>query len=338
VVATHGRSFWILDDVTPLRQLAPAMQTQEAVLFKPQTAVRLNYPDEVNTRRPVGENPPAGALIDYYFRAKPEGEVTVDVVDAQGKLMRHLSSTKTGKEVQPPEWPDRIVPTDLIPAQAGMNRLVWDLRMSDPEQIPGAFYSGSTPRGPRVVPGKYTVSLSVNGKKFDQPITVVADPRAAENLAAIRAKTELLLAAEHDIDRLHHAVNAIRKTREQFAKTKASLSGRDALASEAAALATALDPIEEALTQVNMKGSEANLAFPGMLNELFASFAASQEDADTPPTTQHLAIFKDLHAKLNQQLANWDQLSRRVAEFDSKLKKQGVAVVGSGVAQGQKGR
>ena len=308
VVATHGRSFWILDDVTPLRQITATAAAQDAILFKPQTALRLSYPDEVNTRRPVGANPPAGALIDYYFKTKPGDEVTVDILDAQGKLMRHLSSTKTTKEIQPPEWPDQIVPNDKIPAETGMNRLVWDLRMNDPEQIPGAFYSGLAPRGPRVAPGKYTVKLTVAGKSYEQPLTMNADPRSAGNLADIQAKIDLQLAAVHDIDRLHHAVNEIRATRAKLQKQKESLAKGDAKAKAIDAQLAALDPIEQELMQVNMKGSEANLAFPGKLNELFATFAATQDDADTAPTKQHRAMYESLHAQLEKQLAKWDSL------------------------------
>jgi len=299
VVATHGRSFWILDDVTPLRQVDASSANQDVVLFKPQSALRLSYPDDVNTRRPVGTNPPAGALIDYALKSEPKGEVTIDIIDAQGKLMRHLSSTQTTKEIQPPEWPDQIVPNDKIPAGAGMNRLVWDLRMSDPEQVPGAFYAGLPPRGPRVAPGQYTVKLSVAGKSYEQPLTMNPDPRSAGDLAAIRAKIDLQLAVVHDIDRLHHAVNEIRKAREALQKSNAP-DTKQRLA--------ALDPIEQTLIQVNMKGSEANLAFPGMLNEQLATFAATQDDADTAPTQQHRAMFENLHAQLEAQLAKWDAL------------------------------
>ncbi len=162
VAATHGRSFYILDDVTPLRQAAPAPGA--LVLYTPQTAIRRYYPDEVNTRRPVGQNPPSGALIDYVLSPAPTGEVTLDILDESGRAIRHLSSTTTKKLAQPPEWPDQIVPNDLIPAKAGMNRLVWDLRMDDPDPIPGAFYEGIPPRGPIVAPGRYQVRLTVAGQ------------------------------------------------------------------------------------------------------------------------------------------------------------------------------
>jgi hypothetical protein len=296
--------------------------------------MRLHYPDAVDTHAPHGENPPAGALIDYYLKSAPKGELTIDILDAQGKVLRHLSSTHSTKEVQPPEWPDQIVPNDQIAAKQGMNRLVWDLRMNDPVQIPGAFYSGPTPRGPLVPPGSYQVRLSVGGTTHTAPLAVVADPRVANSDSAIRAKTELALNVEHDIDRLHRAVNAIRKTRAEFERVHKALANRPsdkALAAEAENLSKQLDPIEQALMQVNMKGSEANLAFPGMLNELFATFALSMDDADTPPTAQHLAFYQSLHGQLETQLGSWNKLQGEdIAAFNAHLKTSGVEPVALG--------
>lgn len=334
VVATHGRSFWILDDITPLRQIRPGTAAEQVVLYNPQTAMRLHYPDAVDTHAPHGDNPPAGALIDYYLKSAPKGELTIDVLDAKGTVLRHLSSTHSTKEVQPPEWPDQIVPNDRIAAKQGMNRLVWDLRMNDPVQIPGAFYSGPTPRGPLVPPGRYQVKLTVDGVTRSAPLTVIADPRVANSEAAIRAKTGLSLAVEHDIDQLHRAVNAIRKTRGEFQRVSAALRNRSAdktLIAEAYGLSKQLDPIEQQLMQVNMKGSEANLAFPGMLNEQFATFALSIDDADTQPTRQQLAFYQSLHDRLEVQLALWKKLrGEGIATFNTHLKGSRFAPVDAG--------
>jgi photosystem II stability/assembly factor-like uncharacterized protein len=294
VAATHGRSFWILTDITPLRQAGT--EAGDFTLYTPQTAVRLHYPDGVDARRPVGENPPAGAIIDYVLKDDAKSEITLDIVDAQGKVVRHLSSTHTDKEIQPPEWPDQIIPNDLIPAKAGMNRLVWDLRMNDPAQIPGAFYSGSEPRGPLVPPGRYELRLTVNGATKTAPLTVIADPRRPGSEAAIAAKTALAVQTVADIDALHRAVNEVRAARKAIATT--AEKGLD----------PQLATIEEALMQVNMKGSEANLNFPGMLNEQYATFAGTIDDADTPPTAQERAMFEALHARLGVQLAAWAKL------------------------------
>ena len=298
VAATHGRGFWILDDLTPLRQAKAT--ADDLVLYSPETALRLYYPDQVNSRRPVGTNPPAGAVIDYVLPADASTELTLDIVNARGELIRHLSSTKTNKEVQPPEWPDQIVASDLIPAKAGMNRMVWDLRYDDPVQIPGAFYEGEAPRGPIVPPGRYQLRLKLADQTRTAALSVVADPRVANSDAAIAAKTALALATYHDIDALHRAVNDIR------ARRKALKTGR-----ASAALDAKLARIEETLMQVKMNGSEANLAFPGMLNEQLAAFAGTLEDADTPPTTQQQMLYTSLHEKLQAQLALWKGLNQK---------------------------
>ena len=298
VAATHGRAFWILDDLTPLRQAQAGAQAP--VLYAPESAVRLYYPDEVNKRGPVGENPPAGAIIDYVLDGAATSELTVDILDAKGELVRHLSSTKTNKEVQPPEWPDRIVPSDLIPAHAGMNRMIWDLRWDDPTQIPGAFYEAQAPRGPIVAPGQYRVRLTLGDKTRTADLLVVADPRVAHSEAGIAEKTALALATSHDIDSLHRAVNEIRAER---AKLKATSTAQERDAK--------LQEIEQNLMQVNMNGSEAGLAFPGMLNEQYAAFAAMLEDADTPPTQQQQALYRSLHEKLQAQLGLWRELGQK---------------------------
>jgi hypothetical protein len=298
VAATHGRGFWILDNVTPLRQAQAT--AEELALYTPANALRRYYPDQVNTRRPVGANPPAGAVIDYVLPADVSSELTLDIVNAKGELIRHLSSTKTNKEVQPPEWPDQIVASDLIPARTGMNRMIWDLRYDDPVQIPGAFYQGEAPRGPIVAPGRYQLRLKLGDKTRTAALNVIADPRVADSDAAITAKTALALATYHDIDTLHRAVNDIRTRRKSMKAAPAS-----------SALNTKLARIEEALMQVNMNGSEANLAFPGMLNEQLASFASTLEDADTPPTTQQQTLYASLHGKLEAQLALWRGLNQK---------------------------
>ncbi len=333
VAATHGRAFWILDDLTPLRQITPDSAKAATLLYRPEPAIRLYYPDSVDTQQPVGENPPAGALIDYYLKTKPKGELTIDIIDASGKTIRHLSSTKSDKERQPPEWPDQIVPTDTIPAESGMNRLVWDLRMSDPVQIPGAFYSGIAPRGPLAPPGHYTIKLTLAGTTETAPLTIIADPRVHGAEAAIEAKTTLAEQVVADIDRLHRAVNAIRATRADLARARQQLgetTNVKPILAELDTITPELDPIEQTLMQVNMKGSEANLAFPGKLNEQLASFAAGLEDADTPPTEQHKALYASLHAQLDAELGKWSALRNgAIAQLNTKLQQQGLKPIQS---------
>src|SRR5436309_8602755 len=122
VVATHGRSFWVLDNLTPIRQVNTQSPQPDVILYHPQTALRLHYPEEFDKRQPVGDNPPPGAIIDYYFKTAPKEEVSLNILDSSGKVVRHLSSKEKKEGEQPPEWPDRVERVKTIPANEGMNR------------------------------------------------------------------------------------------------------------------------------------------------------------------------------------------------------------------------
>jgi hypothetical protein len=325
VVATHGRSFWVLDDITPLRQLSAQSAPGDAILYQPQTAVRLHYPEEFDRRQPVGDNPPPGAIINYYFKAAPKDEVSLDILDASGKVVRHLSSKEKKEGEQPPEWPDRVERPKTIPANEGMNQFAWDLRYNDPVQIPGAFYSGVGPRGPLATPGDYQVKLTVGGKSQSAPLHVAIDPRTKDSETAVQKQFALAMQVNDCTSRLHQAVNEIRDLRSQIQalhkrfgddpKLKAALEAADVFDHE-------MSEIEQKLIQVNMKGSEANLAFPDMLNERFETFSHAIELGDTEPTQGQLNVFQMLRNQLEEQLKKWAQLKAQDVPKLNELIKQ----------------
>ncbi|HXB71975.1 MAG TPA: hypothetical protein VNY05_27310 [Candidatus Acidoferrales bacterium] len=216
VAGTHGRGFWILDDVTPLRQAAEAAAASDAYLFKPATGIRIRFgtndPTPWPPELPAGENPPAGAIIDYYLPAAAAGEVKLELLNTQGKVIRTYSSSDPVRSPDPatdpvaynklcqqtPAAPDCGLPLywpappQVLPTTAGMHRFTWDMHY-DP--LPGAGVGGGRGGGggggnaavphrtysgvnaPWVAPGVYAVRLTVNGKSLTQPITVKMDPR-----------------------------------------------------------------------------------------------------------------------------------------------------------------
>jgi len=312
-IATHGRSFWILDDVTPLREVGNAAAETSAYLYKPATGYRLYYPDQVDTRPPSGQNPPAGVIIDYYLPTAPTGPVTLDILAADGSVVRHLTSVKPQQAEQPPEWPDQVRPAKTLPAAAGMNRFVWDLRYDDPVQIPDAFYAGLPPRGPIALPGQYSLKLTYQGQTHTAPLTLRLDPRVKGSPAGLQQKFALSMQVYRDQDALHRAVNDIRALKGEVStalKSSAGNSANAALATEGNSLLQRASEIEAVLMQVNIKGSEANLNYPGMLNEQIYSFAALLDDADTAPNTPEVETYSGLHAKLQTQLAHWANLKK----------------------------
>ena len=312
-------------------------------LFQPSPTVRLHFPDQVDRRRPVGDNPPKGAIIDYYLKAKPTGkeEIVMEIYDAGGKRVRRLSSLTENKSEQPPEWPDQERPSNLLPSNAGMNRFAWDLRYDPPVQIPGAFYVGDPPRGPLVIPGTYQVKLTYKGTTQTAPLVVQLDPRITNSVsqADMEKQLELSQKIQTDIDQLHRAVNQIRGLRNNLELVQ-KWAGSDASSGEVIAAAKSLDtkmtPVEGELLQLKVKSSEGNLRYPNMLNEQYWSFNELIQYNDAAPTTQQLAVYDELHQRLQTQLAQWQDIQRtEVPALNAAMRKSGVPTltVGNGMAE-----
>jgi photosystem II stability/assembly factor-like uncharacterized protein len=343
VAATHGRSFWILDDVSPLRQASSAITADDFHLYQPATATRLHFPDAVERRRPVGDNPPKGAILYYYLKSKPadKEEITIEISDPQDKRVRRLTNVKESKQEQPPEWPDQEKPADLLPADAGMNRFAWDFRADPPVQIPGAFYVGDPPRGPLVVPGTYQVKLTVKGKTQNAPLNVTIDPRIQNQVTAadLQMQVELAYKVRQDIDSLHRAVNQIRGLRtnlQTLEKWVAAGSSNSEVIAAANALDQKISPAEASLIQGNMKSTEGNLGYPNMLNEQYASFNDLIQSVDQPPTAQQLLVYEDLHRRLSAELAKWQQIqTTEVPALNDLMRKNGVPTLSVGSGQGE---
>ena len=314
VVATHGRSFWVLDDLTPLRQLDPK-STAAMVLYQPEPAVRLHYPDEIGRHEPAGDNPPSGAIIDYYLKQKPTDEVILEIWDKNNNLVRRISSRAEpeAEAEQPEEWPDRVPEAKTIPAEAGMNRYVWNLRYQDPEQIPGAFYSDDGPRGPVVAPGDYQVRLTLGAIRQTAVLHVIADPRQAVPEDAFTKQLALQLEVRDRVSQLHRTVNEIRDLKSQIDSLHHRFANNQEMHQALGVtknLKEKISGVEEQLIQVNMKGSEANLAFPNMLNEEFDTFSHTIDQADAEPTAAEYNVFRMLSDKLDGQLATWANIQK----------------------------
>ena len=273
VVGTHGRGFWILDDVTPLRQLDTKLAAGVAnapVLFAPQTAVRVRRNRNTDTplppEEPVGENPPDGAILDYVLGAAPRAPVTLEILDRSGALVRRFASDDPPEPlveplVVPAFW---ARPPRVLPATPGMHRFVWDLRLPPPHALaheyPISALPGDTPKGPlgpSVVPGDYTVRLTVDGTALTRPLTVKMDPRVTMSSADLAAQFALLRRIAGALERL----NAGRAIPAERRRGRATLEG---------ALLGVYDIVES---------------------------------ADDPPTTQAIAAVGELEKRVDEALA-----------------------------------
>ncbi len=280
VIATHGRSFWILDDLTPLRQISREVAQSAAYLFAPQTAMRVRSDVGRDTplpaEEPAGQNPPAGAIVDYYLGA-PAKEVTLEILDGSGKLVRRFSSTDKPFEANrsvafTSSW--FVAPT-RVETTAGEHRFVWDLRYPDPPSLHksydiSAVYGvgvNSPPRGPLVLPGAYQVRLTVDGTAYTRGLTVKLDPRLKVGAADLQKQFEL----ETEIGAAMLQAYAALEQRGQLASAK----------------------------QAQTPG-EGNL-LARTLNNL-ASLLEVVDTADAAPTQQAQEAWQELREKMGQQI------------------------------------
>jgi hypothetical protein len=222
VVGTHGRAIWILDSMTPLRELAQAAAAERAFLFAPARATRVRWNMFSDTplppEEPAGENPPEGAIIDYALTAAA-AEVRLEIVDAGGQVVRAYSSRDAGERVDPGSLPYPMYwlrPPHQLSTGRGHHRFVWDLRYPPPRgthrelSIAAVFRNtGTSPVGPFATPGKYTVRLSVDGRTLDRPLDVRMDPRVEASADDLRVQSELSMSCYRAYERAQTLRDAI---------------------------------------------------------------------------------------------------------------------------------
>jgi photosystem II stability/assembly factor-like uncharacterized protein len=336
VVGTHGRSFWILDDISSLRQLTPAAVNADAHLFRPATVYRLRRSVNTDTplppEEPTGRNPPDGAVIDYKLKAAADGAVTLEILDAAGKLVRRFASSDKPEEVDPkalviaPEW---VRPARILPTAAGAHRFVWDLHYPPPAGLPrnypiSAVYrdTPSEPLGPFVLPGTYSVRLTVGGKTFTEPLVVKMDPRVTTPAIGLEQQFKLSLQCYEGLGIAGVAIDEVRSLRAQIA----------ALRPKAGDAADALAALDEKLANlVGGGGGRRKRPNPPSagLNQSQAEFGRLLDllqAADAQPTTQAVAAVEEATKEFQTVLDQWKPIrEKEIAAANALLKSKGLA-------------
>ncbi|MGI8962215.1 MAG: VPS10 domain-containing protein [Bryobacteraceae bacterium] len=341
VVGTHGRSFWILDDVTPLRQLKQKISESKAFLFAPESAIRWRWNRNTDTplppEEPVGQNPPDGAVIDYSIGDSSigagSGPVTLAIYDSKDRLVRRYSSEekpeKTDAELQneltiPIYW---VRPPRILSGAAGMHRFVWDLRYSPPKALhheyPIAAINRDTPRtplGPWVLPGAYTIKLTAAGKSHSQPLTVVMDPRTQTPPEELQKQLTLSSRLSNMMGEDYDALSQVRALREHVRNLEEKQTGnlKNALESFGKQLLT-LEGEGSLGSQGRADQSQRSLS---VLNDELARVLEIVQGSDNGPTTQAIAAVEDLQKSLQEQLSTWNQLkTQKLNQLNEQLRR-----------------
>jgi photosystem II stability/assembly factor-like uncharacterized protein len=306
IAATHGRSFWILDDLTPLRQIDPDVLQSNVNLFAPETAIRIRRSENTDTplppETPLGQNPPAGAVINYHLSQNISSEVKLDIYDKAGTLIRHYSSND--KELPPSEQPYFMLQWlpvfKPLTTHEGLNRFVWDYHYPPPPteynyySMKAGVYDGSSeePEGPMALPGKYKIVLTVEGKTYSQELNLEMDPRVKVSEKALKDQLNLGLEIWNASSINNNLRLTLSSIAEQFTGIKSNNNKE---------LITKLDSLKNKITELQkvLRGSDP------------ANLETAVFSADREPTDQMRIGFNEQNDKIKSALKEWINLQKK---------------------------
>ena len=335
VLATQGRSFYVLDDMPMVRQLAIAPTGPK--LFQAKDSYRIAGPGGGGGARATvvaGQNPPSGVVVYYWLQEKPKSDITLEFLDSSGKLVKQFSSKEQPRErnrgeaaaEEDEDNPRQRAGASRAPAEAGMNRFVWDMRFPDATTFPGLIMWAGSVRGPLIVPGKYQVRFTADGGTQTQPFTVMKDPRSPgtqqdmeRQLAMLRQLRDKLAAANEGVIRIRDAKRQI---------DSYSASNNKAVADAAKELAKKLTVVENELYQTKNQSGQDPLNYPIKLNNKLAALAGVVSATDVSPTSQSSMVYEELASKTNAQLKEMETLlNDGLAAFNKLVRDQDVPAV-----------
>lgn len=305
VAATHGRSFWVIDDLSPIRQLADSVTRKAAHLFQPATALLWSGSRGGNG---TGENPPSGVLVDYWLRDAAPGKVRLEFMDAQGSILRSFASADSAATADSISYS----PADSMPrARAGTNRFVWNLRTKSASKLPNTVLDFGTLRGAWVPPGDYGVRLIVGTDTMTRRFTVAADPRVATSTADLAAQ---YAAARRTIDRIDEIVENVKRVEDlqsqidDRTKRPADSAATARLAADAKATRAKLEAVRAELYEVGCHVDQCTLDMPVKLYNKFITLNMQLQTGAYPPTQAHGQVYDGLKAQLDARLQELERI------------------------------
>jgi len=311
LIATHGRSFYVLNHIGVLRQLSPEVAQSAFHLYRPDPAVRREYP----------------LTIDYYLKTKPS-KVTIDILDANGKTIRTFVGPEENRNAEGEQGGGFGPPRARVALDAGLNRFTWDMRYEGATTFPGMILWGANAQqGPLAVPGNYQVRVTADGPSQTQPFTIVEDPRVTSTQADLQQQFDLAMQVRDKTSQANEAVITVRKVRDQIAD-RAKKASDASVTAAANALEQKLTDVEEAIYQTKNRSNQDPLNFAIKLNNKIAHISSVIEDADYKPTDQTHAAFKELSGELDVQLSKLnDVLKNDLAAFNRQIASKGLPPV-----------
>lgn len=323
IAATQGRGFWLIDDLTPLHQLNDQVAAGDAYLYKPMPSYRMG-PGFSFGRAPrtAGQNHPGGVTVHFIVKDTTKAEVTLEFLQTDGKLIKKFSTKPDLKAKE----------EKLTLKQPGMNKFNWNMRYPDADRFDGLILWASSLSGPRALPGKYKLRLTVNGKSMETDFEILKDPRSTGTDADLKAQFDFLQEVIAKVSETHTAIKKIRTAREQINRAidpiKDQKEAMKDVLDKAKAIQDDMKKIEEALYQTKNRSGQDPLNFPIRLNNKLAHLNSLAGSGNFRPTDQMIAFKQEITAEIDAQLAALDKIFKQdVPAFNALVKQKNIDAV-----------
>lgn len=322
IAATQGRSFWLIDDLTPLHQLNAAVSNSNAYLYKPMPSYRMNGGQGGWRGEPKneGKNHPNGVMIYYYLKDTTQTKAMLEILETSGKLIKKFSTK-----------PDKKLKEGEMKIKPGMNRMIWNMRYADAEGFDGLIMWGASLMGPKAIPGIYKAKLTVNDHSEETEFEILKDPRTTGTLQDIKAQFDFSIAVRDKLTETNKAVKNIRTVRDQINRVIDPMKDKPDMkdvVDMGKSINSDMKKIEEELYQTKNRSGQDPLNYPIRLNNKIGALGSEVDGGDYRPSEQVKAVYKELNDKIDLQLNSLRQILRdKLPKFNDLVKQKQISAV-----------
>jgi photosystem II stability/assembly factor-like uncharacterized protein len=322
IAATQGRSFWLIDDLTPLHQLNETIATSDFHLYKPMPSYRMNGGQAGRRGQPKNEglNHPNGVMVHFYLKDTTKSIVSLEILEANGTVIKKFSTK-----------PDKKAKDEELKIKKGMNKFVWNMRYPNAEGFDGLIMWAGSLTGPKAMPGKYKARLNVNGTPMETDFEILKDPRTSGTPEDIKAQFDFSTAVRNKLSETHVAIKKIRTAREQINRVTEPMKGKEDMKEINELSKSILDEmkkIEETLYQTKNRSGQDPLNYPVRLNNKLAALGSEVDGSDYRPTQQVKEVYKEVVDKIDFQLNQLNKvMNEKVPKLNELIKQKQINAV-----------
>ena len=322
IAATQGRSFWMIDDLTPLHQLNEAIAKSDVYLYQPMPSYRMNGGRAGRRGQPKTEgiNHPNGVMIHFFLKDTAKVVASLEIIETNGTLIKKFVSK-----------PDKKIKEEQLPIKPGMNKFNWNMRYADAEGFDGLIMWAGSLTGPKAVPGIYKAKLTINGIATETQFEILKDPRTSGTVADIKAQFDFSMSVRDKLSETNKAVKSIRTARDQINRITEPMKGKEEMKDVNDLAKSILDDmkkVEENLYQTKNKSNQDPLNYPVRLNNKLAALGSEVDGGDYKPTEQVKTVHGEITEKINEQLNVLKKImTEKVPKFNELIKQKQVSAV-----------